>query len=206
MNYTAAEIIKKEKRKGKFVLLVGSAHSSECEGVKGMREILDCPSLIISDSLKDDMQQNVENFVGKLKKVDVLLSVATPQLAVTKADSFSYHDAKLLKQFFVHEKSNLADGTYCIACRQKYNFFGLYRKFVLITQLAGIPQEHKFSINSKNEIVLEGAESKTFTSFDKSTGLPSFIGFLKEQQLIKNPLDPEKISKFSKSNKTFKST
>ncbi|PJD97803.1 MAG: hypothetical protein CK425_01345 [Parachlamydia sp.] len=205
MNYTAAEIIKKERGKGKFVLLVGSAHSSQCEGVKGMREILDCPSLIISDAVKDDMEKNVENFVGKLKKVDVLLSVATPQLAVTQADSF-YRNAKLLKLFFVHEKSNLADGTYSITPRQKYSFFGLYRKFVLITQIAGVPHEYKFSINSKNEIVLEGAEPKTFTFFDASAGSPSFIGFLKEQQLIKNPLDLEKISKFSKSNKTFKST
>lgn len=80
MNYTASKIIERERGNGKYVALVGSAHSSTCEGVPGMREILNCPSLVIEDSSQDSIQLKVLNhgsnsYEPGIEKTDVLLYI-----------------------------------------------------------------------------------------------------------------------------------
>lgn len=93
MNYTAYEIMQKEKGSGKFIALVGSAHTSTFKGVPGLRELMGCPSLIIEEkypkgsdnSSKEkkkyrELQVNLTNWHG-LKSVDMFLS-----LALCKAD------------------------------------------------------------------------------------------------------------------------
>lgn len=196
MNYTAAEIIKKEKGSGKFVVLAGSAHSSKCEGVIGLREILDCPSLVISDSIKDGMQRDVENYAGKLKKIDILLSVMDLPKVIKESSIFTYN-TKSFKKYLARHKAEFTDGTYWVTPgeNRKETFpRGIREQFVLTTIQEGSPKKIEFEVNENNEIILPGQNPVLFKHFEESEGSPSLIGFLKEQQMIKNPLDLKNIN------------
>lgn len=85
MNYTAYEIMQKEKGSGKFIAFVGSAHTSTHLGVPGLREIMDCPSLIVDELPKKSKESRKvvphvsDHFKdidkgGGIQSVDVLLS------------------------------------------------------------------------------------------------------------------------------------
>lgn len=47
MNYSAKQIIEKEKGEGKYVVLVGNAHASTHENVPGLSELIGVPNLLI---------------------------------------------------------------------------------------------------------------------------------------------------------------
>lgn len=73
MNYVACSIIEKEKGNGKFIALVGNAHSTTCEKVLGLSEILGCPTILVEDAHTDSIQWNVKNYLGQLGHVHTLV-------------------------------------------------------------------------------------------------------------------------------------
>jgi hypothetical protein len=74
MNALASYIIEKEKKEGKFIALMGSGHVGKVEGVPGVADILQCPSLIISSGAELKLQLNVTNFKNAVEHVGGVLS------------------------------------------------------------------------------------------------------------------------------------
>lgn len=50
MNVTAAQIIEREKGKGKFIAFMGGAHVGSMHGIPGVANLLHCPSMLIEDN------------------------------------------------------------------------------------------------------------------------------------------------------------
>lgn len=79
MNYVAVQIMEREMKAhpGKFVALMGSGHVSTCEGVKGVAELIGCPSLIIEDSRSKSTQCNVKSMLGEIAHATCVLQLPT---------------------------------------------------------------------------------------------------------------------------------
>lgn len=75
MNYVATQIMEAElaKNPGKFVAFMGNAHLSTCEGIKGVAELMHCPSLNIEDSNESGLKHNVKDLHNKIAHLSYYL-------------------------------------------------------------------------------------------------------------------------------------
>ena len=69
MNMAMLERFREYNDGGKYVVFVGSAHASTCQGVPGVSDLLGCPNIVIHDVDSKDpiekLEQNVQYTAGK---------------------------------------------------------------------------------------------------------------------------------------------
>lgn len=72
MNYTAVEIIRREAGIDKYVALMSSQHVGDNDKVPGVANVLQIPSVVITDAIGNasaSLKANVANFRGRVKKI-----------------------------------------------------------------------------------------------------------------------------------------
>ena len=191
MNYTAYEVIKKEKQDSKYVVLLGNAHSSTSEEVPGMREILGCPTLCIEDSTSNDLKIGVENYLDEIEKADVVLKHMEPLMAIKNTAGYQEVNSKLAKDHL--EKQEV--GTYLIR-ESKEEPKGMRKQFLITVRQESEVKEYPVNVTLKGEFVFTESDGQTISfknfSFDEGDQ-ESLMSYLKNKNIISKPSGKVKL-------------
>ena len=77
MNFVATRIIQESQKTfgGKYIALMGSAHVGTCQEVKGVADLLGCPSVVIEEDDSISLEFNVKGLHKQVKHVSAYLKV-----------------------------------------------------------------------------------------------------------------------------------